>query len=142
MDAKDRFHDNPSGVITDSVNQKDWLPKDSYQDLGRWSNWQDAQSYVLLMKQVYAGGHADWRLPTKEEALSLYDPEYTSLDWESNDVHISTVFVPKCSHYLWTSDVNENGEVLRVDLRDGDTEYVAKSNKENHATRLVRDRKH
>ncbi len=140
MTSNERFHDNPSGVITDSANAKDWLPKDSYQDLGKWSNWLEAQSYILLMKQVYAGGFSDWRMPTKEEALSLFDEDHTSLDWESNDVHIATVFVPKCSYYLWTSDVNENDQALRVDLRDGSSEYVDKSLRDQHATRLIRDK--
>ena len=139
MNSKDRFHDNPSGVITDTLTHKNWLPKDSYQDLGKWSNWQEAQGYILLMKQVYAGGFSDWRMPTKDEALSLYDPETTALDFEEHPVHIPPVFVPRCAYYVWTRDVNEEGQALRLDLRDGSVEYVDKSNQELHATRLIRD---
>ncbi|MFQ5445132.1 MAG: DUF1566 domain-containing protein, partial [Nitrospinales bacterium] len=111
----DRFHDNPNGVITDTQNQIEWLPKDSYLDLGCWRTWQDAKAYVLLMNQVYAGGHSDWRLPTGEEALALFDPQTKLVDWEGKEIHISTVFVPKCGHNIWTSDVNEDDQVLRVD---------------------------
>ncbi|NIQ01496.1 MAG: DUF1566 domain-containing protein, partial [Nitrospinaceae bacterium] len=106
MQSIDRFQDNPNGVITDSENQKGWLPKDSYQDLGRWSNWTDAQHYVQMMRQVYAGGFSDWRLPTREEALSLYDPELRLPDWEGKDIHIHPLFVPKASFYLWTGETN------------------------------------
>lgn len=139
MTSQDRFHDNPNGVISDTLNKKEWLPKDSWQDLGKWRNWQEVQAYAILMKQVYAGGHADWRLPTKEEALSLYDPELKSLDWEDKEVHIHPVFVPKCSYFIWTSEVNEKDQALRVNLRDGTAEFVDKTTQEFQATRLVRD---
>ena len=55
MSEKNRFHDNPSGVITDTKYKTQWLPKDSWGDLGQWRNYDAALAYVLLMKQVYAG---------------------------------------------------------------------------------------
>lgn len=135
----DRFHDNPNGVITDTKNQIGWLPKDSYLDLGCWRTWQAANAYALLMKQVYAGGYSDWRLPTKEEALSLFDPQTKLLDWDGEEIHIPTVFVSKCGNNIWTSDVNEDDQVLSVNLRDGSTTYIAKTNEEFQSTRLVRN---
>jgi len=139
MSAADRFHDNPNGVITDTFNRKEWLPKDSYQDLGKWRNWQEIAAYTLLMRQVYAGGYSDWRLPSKEEALSLYDPQLMSQDWKGNEIHIHPVFVARGSRYIWTCDVNEKEEALRVDLCEGTCEYVPKTEQEFHAARLVRD---
>ncbi len=139
MSAEDRFHDNPNGVITDTQNRKEWLPKDSYQDVGKWQSWQEAESYIKLMRSVYAGGQNDWRLPTEEEALSLYDEELQSLDWEGKEIHIHNVFVPRSSRYLWTSTVSDEDKVLRVNLSDGSTEYVDKTTQELMGARLVRD---
>ncbi|MFQ5449880.1 MAG: DUF1566 domain-containing protein [Nitrospinaceae bacterium] len=139
MSDNDRFHDNPNGVISDEENGKEWLPKDSYQDLGVWRNWHEAQDYIRLMRQIYAGGHSDWRFPTREEALSLYDPNLKNKDLNGKDIHIHPVFVSKCSCYIWTSEVNEKDQALRVNLRDGTTEFIDKTIQEHQATRLVRD---
>jgi hypothetical protein len=139
MDPKERFKDNPSGIITDMVLKKDWLPKDCYQDLGKWHSWDQVQTYVNLMKQVYAGGFGDWRMPTKEEALSLYDTELAHKDWEGQDIFIHPVFVTGAARYMWTSEVNEEGQALRINLEDGSEEFIDKTTLEHQATRLVRD---
>lgn len=138
MDPQNRFQDNPSGVITDELSGAMWLPKDAYGDLGKWVTWDEAQMYMRTMSQVYAGGFPDWRLPTREEALSLFVPELVCLDFEGEAIHIHPVFVPKGGYYLWTGEVNEKDQALRVNLRDGSAEFVDKMNREFHSTRGVR----
>lgn len=139
MSAMDRFHDTPSGVITDTKYNKQWLPKDSWQDLGKWHSWGEVKLYIQTMNGVYAGGFSDWRLPTKEEALNFYDPDLVQTDWQDEIIHIHPVFVSKCACYLWTSEVNEQGQALRVNLRDGTAEFIDKSTQDQNAARLVRD---
>ncbi len=141
MEISDRYKDNANGVISDSVIKIGWLPKDSWIDLGKWVNWEGAQSYARLMNQVYAGGFSDWRLPTKEEALSLYDVGLNQKDWADEMVHIHPLFVGKCSHKIWTSDIDANGMALCLNLRDGSEEYIDKNNKENYGARLTRSMK-
>ena len=101
MTEQNRFHDNPSGVITDTKLKNEWLPKDSWGDLGQWRTFDEAQGYILTMNQVYAGGFCDWRLPTREEAESLFDSELNQKDWEDELVHINSLFVSKCAHFMW-----------------------------------------
>ncbi len=139
MTPSDRFKDNANGVITDSANKKAWLPKDAWLDLAKWSTWEDAQAYARLMNQIYAGGFSDWRLPTKEEALSFYDPELKQLDWEDKTVHIHPLFVGKCSYLIWTSDLDDNGNAFCLNLRDGSGKYIGKDAKEGQGARLIRD---
>ncbi len=134
----DRFRENPDGILTDNENQIEWLPKDSYLDLGSWRNWQAANAYKMLMNSVYAGGHSNWRLPTEAEALGLYDPEMKLMDHKGKDVHIHPSFAPGCGYKIWTSEVNEADEVLTVNLRNGKTEYVSKDKEEFQSARLVR----
>jgi hypothetical protein len=138
MNEKSRFHDNPSGVITDTQHKKHWLPKDSWGDLGQWRNYDEALTYVQTMNQVYAGGYSDWRLPTLEEAENFFSPSMDQKDWEDEVIHINPLFVTKCSYYMWTSEVNDDGEVSRIDLRTGEFELVNRATKEHQAARLVR----
>ena len=143
MEAFDNFADNASGVISDKQANLEWLPKDSYGDLGKWINFREAMSYRGTMISVYAGGHNDWRLPTREEALGLFNEELNQLDWEGKPVHIHSLFVAKCARHIWTSEENDENQALVVNLHDGSTEFVDKENmdKENKdpiAVRLVR----
>ena len=135
----DRFQDNASGVITDNKYKKNWLPKDSWGDLGQWRNYKEAIAYVRLMNQVYAGGYSDWRLPTKAEVEDLFELAYDQMDWEEEIIHISTLFVSKGSNYIWTSDMDENKNVCRINLRNKELEYVDPNTQEHQAARLVRD---
>ena len=139
MVDSDRFQDNASGVISDNKYKKYWLPKDSWGDLGQWRNYNEAIAYARLMNQVYAGGYSDWRLPTKVEAEGLFELTYDQMDWEEEIIHISTLFVTKCSNYMWTSDVDENKNVCRINLRNKELEYVDPNTREHQAARLVRN---
>ena len=135
----DRFRENLDGILTDLEKQIEWLPKDSYLDLGRWRNWKDAKAYAMLMNSVYAGGHSNWRLPTQEDALGLYDPDMTLMDFKGKELHIHPSFVPACGFKIWTSEVNDEDKVLTVNLRNGTTEYVDKTEEKFQSARLVRD---
>ncbi|MDH5761597.1 MAG: DUF1566 domain-containing protein [Nitrospinota bacterium] len=138
MDAFDNFSDNPSGVISDKQANLEWLPKDSYGDLGRWVNYQEALSYCGTMISVYAGGQNDWRLPTKDEALGLFHEDLNQLDWEGERVHIHPLFVTKCARLLWTSEENEKNQTIVVNFKDGSTQFMDKDHRDNVAARLVR----
>ena len=137
MKPIERFKDNPSGIITEENTNRVWLPKDSFQDLGKWQNWSEVQDYARLMNQVYAGGLSGWRLPTKDEALGLYDIGLSHKDWTGEKVHIHPFFVEKCSYYIWTCEVNDQEQALHLNLRDGSTEYIDKTERELQAVRLT-----
>ena len=139
MSQQNRFQDNSSGVITDTKYNKYWLPKDSWGDLGQWRNFNEAKSYTQLMNQVYAGGFSDWRLPTLEEAKSLYDQALGQRDWDDEAVFIDALFVTKCANFMWTSETNDKQEVGRINLRNGEVEFIDPNTQEHQSARLVRD---
>ena len=139
MVEQNRFQDNPSGVITDNKHKKHWLPKDSWGDLGQWRNYNESIAYARLMNQVYAGGYSDWRIPTKQEVEGLYDITCDSLDWENEIVHISTLFVTKCSTFIWTIDKDENQNTCRINLRNKELEFIDPNTRDQQAVRLIRD---
>ena len=138
MEAIDNFTDNPNGVISDKRANLEWLPKDSYGDLGKWITFQEAVSYRSTMISVYAGGFNDWRLPTREEALGLYNEELGQKDWEGEAVFIHSLFVPKCASHIWTSEENDENQAFVINLRDGSAEFTDKESRDNIAARLVR----
>ena len=139
MINQDRFQDTARGVIIDTqYNNIEWLPKDSYGDLGKWVTFQEGVNYAQLMNQVYAGGQSDWRLPNEEEILRLYDQSLIQKDWETNDIHISPVFLTGCSHYLWSDKKNDAGQIIKIDLRTGDLNYTNPEEREHNAVRLIR----
>ena len=139
MSEKNRFHDNASGVITDTKYKTQWLPKDSWGDLGQWRNYDAALAYVRLMNQVYAGGFSDWRLPTKVEAENFYDEVLTQVDWNGDVVHIDTLFVTKCANFMWLKDSNDDGAVGRINLRNGEVEFIDRNTLEHQSARLMRN---
>jgi hypothetical protein len=139
MNEQKRFHDNPSGVITDTKHKKQWLPKDSWGDLGQWRNFTGAQGYALTMNQVYAGGYCDWRLPTREEAENFFVAESNQKDWDEEVIHIDPLFVHKCANFMWTCETNEKKEAGRINLRNGELEWVDSNTQEHQAARLVRN---
>lgn len=138
MEAIDNFADNPNGVITDKERNLEWLPKDSYGDLGKWVNFQEAESYRVTMISVYAGGHNDWRLPTQDEALGLFHEDLKQLDWEGEEIHIHSLFVAKCARQIWTSEENGENQVSVVNFQNGSSEFVDKETRDHIAVRLVR----
>ncbi|MZH45995.1 MAG: DUF1566 domain-containing protein [Nitrospinae bacterium] len=139
MSGQKRFHDNPSGVITDTKHNLHWLTKDSWGDLGKWRTYDDALAYARLMNQVYAGGFSDWRLPTRKEAEEFYDEELNQIDWQEEVIHIDSLFVTKCAYFMWVKDTNDNGEVGRINLRNGEVDFVDRKTLEHHSARLVRN---
>ena len=93
------------------------------------------------MNQIYAGGQSDWSIPNKEDLLNLYVEEFYQKDWEGNDVHIAPSFLTNCSHYLWSSEENSSGLNLRIDLRNGDIEFIDAEERDHLAVRLIRRNK-
>jgi len=138
---KDRFKDTARGVIEDTENGNEWLPKDSYGDLGKWVNLQEGLNYAQLMNQIYAGGHSDWTLPNKEDLLGLYNKDLIQKDWEGNEIHIAPSFLTNCSSYLWSDEKNDTGQHLRIDLRTGDLDFIDTEQREHQAVRLIRYKK-
>ena len=65
------FKDNGDGTVTQADEDLVWTKKDSRQELGKWLNWDEANSYKdSCNEQKYLGG-SDWRLPTKSEIRGL-----------------------------------------------------------------------
>ncbi len=54
-------------------------------------------------------------------------------------IHLHSMFADKCGRQIWTSEENEEGQVLVVNLQDGSADFVDKETRDNQSARLVRD---
>ena len=75
-ELKKRFVDNGNGTVTDLDSKLVWKQTDSFQDTSKWMNWYKALDYIKDLGHQKFAGHDDWRMPTLEEAESLYDEDH------------------------------------------------------------------
>lgn len=102
----ERYKDNKDGTVTDAREHKIWIKYDSYQELKKWINWEEAQAFIVDLNQKKFAGSDQWRLPIREELAALYD-ETKSVEWNyywtRNEVHIDPIF-GKSSCCYWSSE--------------------------------------
>ena len=104
MDLKKRFVDNGNGTVSDLETKLMWKQSDSFQDTSKWVNWYRAQEYLLALVVDKFAGYTDWRMPTLEEAESLYDEDHVISDMDRMDIFISSTFSPGGGFTSWTSN--------------------------------------
>ncbi|MBF0277045.1 MAG: DUF1566 domain-containing protein [SAR324 cluster bacterium] len=100
-----RYVDHGNGTVTDTKTGVMWTKKDSYADLGRCVNYNDAKNYV---SQLNTGGYTDWRIPTVEELKSIYEMEKSNNISYARDsaypLHLDAIFSDNAAYWYWYSD--------------------------------------
>ena len=107
-----RFKSHEDGTVNDLQEKLVWAQKDSYQTLKKWLNWHDAQKYIEELNARKFGGASNWRLPTRKELASLFDPEQSipwNYYWTKNELHIDPIFGDAHCCY-WSQE--EKGETM------------------------------
>lgn len=135
---KSRFIKGDNGTIYDSMTSLTWKANDSYLDLEKEVSWDEAQEYAKQTNAEKFGGHADWRLPSAQEAVSLYDEEKLNKDFKSGDIHLDSIFPPGGGNTTWTSE--ERGKESQILFYVNGCPYWYDKNDKtiSHAVRLVR----
>jgi len=101
-EARDgRFIAYDDGTVWDSQSNLLWASRDNGSNI----NWSDAEEYC---KTYDGGGYKEWRLPTKDELLTLYDRSI----FGNNGYHL-TKLITLTGSYPWTSNV-QGSEALVV----------------------------
>ena len=102
---EDRFKDNGDGTVTDSGTGLMWKQDDSYLDLKKFLSFTQAKKYLKKINEDAFAGYSDWRMPSKQEAHSLFHQEKDKVieDKYEMALYIDPVFTPGCGFDTWTS---------------------------------------
>jgi len=136
--ADKRFGDLGDGTILDQKTGLMWMAMDYWQTEKKWINWYTAKEYVQRMNNKKFAGHGDWRLPTPEEAKTLYDRRKRNTDKDGDKLYIDPVFPAGAGWSTWTSDDKKNKAVVVSFKDEGGQEYQDKISGVDAFLRLVR----
>ncbi len=139
MEEKSRFLKGPDGTIYDTKTSLTWKVNDSWLDLEREVTWYEAERYLEETNQTQFGGHSDWRMPTVQEALSLFDKDKLNKDFKNGDIHLDPQFAPGGGNTTWTCDTRGERDAQILFYVNGCAYWYEKDDKTiSHSVRLVR----
>ena len=137
--AQGRFVEGDKDTVIDLKRKLLWLKQDTYQMTGKWMNWVQVRDYAKELNQSRYAGYNDWRIPTTEEAKSLYDKSQANKDHMGQAAYLSPVFAGGFGFLCWTSDVRNKIQAVRFGYRKGGMMYDDVYRVSRGSTRLVRD---
>ncbi|PIQ97233.1 MAG: hypothetical protein COV67_05395 [Nitrospinae bacterium CG11_big_fil_rev_8_21_14_0_20_56_8] len=129
---KKRFVDNGDGTVTDYENNLMWKQTDAFQDTSKWTNWFTSQDYIRQLNLKKFAGYNTWRMPTIEEAESLFDENMSIRDMDRFEIYISPCFSPAGGFTTWTIEEREHGTAVVFYYRYG---HANLANKELDVTK-------
>lgn len=136
--ADQRFKDFGDGTILDAKTNLMWMKEDTWQREGKWVNWYTAQEYAQRMNNKNFAGYSDWRLPTPEEAQTLYERRKRNLDKDGDKIYIDRMFPAGAGWSTWTNK-EKSGKAVVVSLKDeGGASYQDKISGADAFLRLIR----
>jgi hypothetical protein len=134
----ERFIDNGDGTITDSQTKLTWTLQDSWQYENQWLSWDEAEKYIDQLNTISFAKTQDWRLPSRLEIATLYDPEKMNKDKYGKDMFLDPIFPEGALAKDWTCDYNGNDAFI-FDFSTGEASELYKSKAGRMAARAVRN---
>lgn len=98
-----RFIEKGPHVIYDNETRIFWLKKDSWQDKGKFFNWHESRDYADNKNMRKIGGFNDWRLPTADEAATLYAESFKNEGKGGVEIHIDSTFPEGAFKVEWVA---------------------------------------
>ena len=123
-----RFVDNTDGTVTDIRKNLMWAKADTWVELGKRVSWWQGQEYIQELNGKKFAGHSDWRIPNRQEARELYDPELSNTDMEGCETHIDPVFTSGCGYTTWTTETRGAKAAMGYDYRADYEYWLAREN--------------
>ena len=134
------FIDNGDGTISDSQANLMWKKDDSFKEYGYGINWFEAQDYCEMLNEKQFAGYDDWRLPSGEEAKSVFSFTQSNTDKDGAETHISELFEPGGGHNTWTYEEKPDYQqyAQKFSFITGNDMWEHKDNEYSHC-RVTRD---
>ena len=136
--GKSRFLRSADGTIYDSQTSLTWMANDSRINLEKEVTWDEAEKYAADMNEKKIGRHDDWRIPSSQEALTLFDKNRLNKDFKGGDIHLDSIFPPGAGNTTWTSETRGR-EAQIIFYINGLPYWYEKDDKSiSHSVRLIR----
>ena len=134
------FVDNGDGTISDTRSNLMWKQDDSFKEFGYGINWFEAQDYCEMLNEKQFAGYDDWRLPSGEEAKSVFSFTQSNTDKDGAETHISELFEPGGGHNTWTYEEKPDYQqyAQKFSFVTGNELWEHKDNEYSHC-RVTRD---
>ena len=134
------FIDNGDGTISDTQANLMWKKDDSFKEYGYGINWFEAQDYCEMLNEKQFAGYDDWRLPSGEEAKSVFSFTQSNTNKDGAETHISELFEPGGGHNTWTYEEKPDYEqyAQKFSFITGNDMWEHKDNEYSHC-RVTRD---
>ena len=93
----------------------DWETNLTWQQAGseRPLTLKESETLIHSLNQQRHAGHADWRLPTLEEAMTLMENKK-----RPNGLYLDDIF-DRQARWIWTADHTDCGRTWAVDFQSG-----------------------
>lgn len=134
------FVDNGDGTISDTYSNLMWKKDDSYKEYSYGITWFEAHDYCEMLNDKKFAGFDDWRLPSGEEAKSLFSFIQSNYDKAEAEIHVSELFEPGGGHNTWTYEEKPDYQqyAQKFSYVTGNDMWEHKDNEYSHC-RVTRD---
>ena len=136
---KVRFVMGDSETVIDCDKRLVWLKQDTWQVTGKWMSQLQVKDFAETLNRKRFAGFSNWRLPTANEAKSLFNKNWKNSDNSGQPIFLSEIFDSGCCFLCWTSDVRHKEQGVRLSFRKGVTMYDDIYRTSRGSSRLVRD---
>ena len=118
--------DNGDGTVTDPNSGLMWKQTDAWLDTNRFYTWDIHKEYVDKINKEKFADYSDWRLPSKAEALTIFDKTKECVDKNGTTFTLDPIFTEGCVSNTWISESSDE-QIIRFDMKIGvDTPYPTK----------------
>lgn len=137
--SSSRFVEFDDNTIIDLERRVIWLKQDSWQLTGKWMNWVQARDYAQELNKKGFAGYRDWRMPSTEEARTLFDKSHENQDHMGQKANLLSLFPAGFGFLCWTKDTRTKTQAVRFNFRKGGITYDDVYRTSRGATRYCRE---
>lgn len=115
--------DNGDGTVTDPNSGLMWKKTDAWIDMHKFYLWSNHREYVDKFNKEKFAGYENWRIPSKAEAMTIFDNTKECMDKNWTLFPLDPIFEAGGASNTWISECTDE-KIIRFDGKIGvDTPY-------------------